>query len=117
MVSMKDIASKCGVSVATVSKALNGYSDIGKKKREEFIDFLERNRAEWGFARNVYIDSADQATVTELLKYKRTHPCVYTFHNAWKQMKIIDRILLVSGWLQSGHWIRPSFTSPPRRAA
>ncbi len=35
MVSMKDIASKCGVSVATVSKALNGYSDIGKRKREE----------------------------------------------------------------------------------
>lgn len=72
---------------------------------KNYIDFLERNRAEWGFARNVYIDSADQATVTELLKYKRTHPCVYTFHNAWKQMKIIDRILLVSGWLQSGHWI------------
>ena len=35
MVSMKDIAEKCNVSVATVSKALNGYSDIGKKKREE----------------------------------------------------------------------------------
>ena len=35
MVSMKDIAAKCSVSVATVSKALNGYSDIVKKKREE----------------------------------------------------------------------------------
>ncbi len=32
---MKDIAARCNVSVATVSKALNGYSDIGKKKREE----------------------------------------------------------------------------------
>ncbi len=31
MVSMKDISIKCGVSVATVSKALNGQSDIGKK--------------------------------------------------------------------------------------
>jgi DNA-binding LacI/PurR family transcriptional regulator len=35
MVSMKDIAARCNVSVATVSKALNGYSDIGRKKREE----------------------------------------------------------------------------------
>ena len=35
MVSMKDIAKRCNVSVATVSKALNGYSDIGKAKRDE----------------------------------------------------------------------------------
>lgn len=71
---------------------------------KNYIDFLERNRREWGFARNVYIDSADQATMTELLKYKRTHACLYTFNNAWKKMRIIDRLNLMSGWLQSGHW-------------
>lgn len=34
MVSMKDIARSCGVSVATVSKALNGQPDIGEETRE-----------------------------------------------------------------------------------
>ena len=34
MVSMKDIALRCGVSIATVSKALNGQPDIGQETRE-----------------------------------------------------------------------------------
>ncbi len=34
MVSMKDIATRCGVSVATVSKALNGQQDISPETRE-----------------------------------------------------------------------------------
>ena len=34
MVSMKEIAKKCNVSVASVSKALNGYSDISEETRK-----------------------------------------------------------------------------------
>lgn len=41
MVSMKDIAKKCGVSVATVSKALNGYSDIGAQRRAEICKMAD----------------------------------------------------------------------------
>ena len=37
MVSMKDIALRCGVSVATVSKALNGQPDIGEETRSRII--------------------------------------------------------------------------------
>lgn len=34
MVSMKDIAAACGVSIATVSKALNDHSDIGEETKQ-----------------------------------------------------------------------------------
>lgn len=38
MVSMKDIALRCGVSVATVSKALNGQPDIGEETRARIAE-------------------------------------------------------------------------------
>ena len=41
MVSMKDIATKCGVSVATVSKALNGQKDIGEETRKRICAVAE----------------------------------------------------------------------------
>lgn len=41
MVSMKDIAAKCGVSVATVSKALNGQKDIGELTRNKVMKTAE----------------------------------------------------------------------------
>ncbi len=67
---------------------------------ENYIAFLERNRKEWGFAKNVFIDSADQATITEFAKYKRVHnDCIYAFNNAYKKVEIIDRINLQLGWL------------------
>ncbi|MDO5135652.1 MAG: LacI family DNA-binding transcriptional regulator [Eubacteriales bacterium] len=37
MVSMKEIAERCKVSIATVSKALNGYPDIGDETRKYIL--------------------------------------------------------------------------------
>ncbi len=61
---------------------------------------LERCRKEWGFAKDVFIDCADQATITELRKYKRLHGCLYNFIDSYKKVEILDRIKLMLGWIQ-----------------
>lgn len=63
------------------------------------VAFAERCRDKYGFARDIFIDSADQATITELKKYKRANGCIYNFLPAWKKTKIIDRLNLQSGWM------------------
>lgn len=76
-------------------------SDTVKK----FLEFLEKNQKEWGLARDVFIDSADQATITELRKYKRLHGCIHNFLDAYKALTIMDRIKLQLGWLQQGCYL------------
>ena len=46
---MKDVAQSCGVSVATVSKALNGQQDIGEATRERVLSAAR----EMGYTANV----------------------------------------------------------------
>lgn len=48
MVSMKEIAKKCNVSVASVSKALNGYSDISEETRKIIL----KTASEMGYLPN-----------------------------------------------------------------
>ena len=60
MVSMKDIAQRCGVSVATVSKALNGQPDIGEETRARISAVAE----EMGYMTN---------SVARALKTNRTY--------------------------------------------
>lgn len=66
------------------------------------IAFLDRCRETWGFARTVFVDSADQATLTEFAKYKRRTGCVYEAVPAWKKLKVIDRIHTQLGWFTQG---------------
>lgn len=63
-----------------------------------YIAFLDRCRDKWGACRDVFIDSADQATITEFKKHVRKNGSLYAFNPAWKQMKIIDRINTQLGW-------------------
>ena len=71
----------------------------------KFVNFLESCRKEWGFAKDVFIDSADQATITELRKYKRIHGCLYNFIDAYKRVEILDRIKLQLGWIQQNCYL------------
>lgn len=69
------------------------------------LSFLEKNRERWGLARNVFIDSADQATILECQKYARQHGLLYSFAPAWKKTKVIDRLNLQAGWMAHGDFL------------
>ena len=60
MVSLKDIAAACGVSIATVSKALNNQSDISSARRDE----IRKKAEEMGYHPNL---------MARALKTKVTH--------------------------------------------
>ncbi len=64
--------------------------------------FLSKQRKEWGFARYVFIDSADAGTISECKKYKGLNGSPHEFGGAWKKLPIIDRIHLEQGWLAQG---------------
>lgn len=71
----------------------------------KFLEFLDKNQKEWGFAKEVFIDCADQATITELRKWKRLHGCLYNFIDSYKKVEILDRIKLQLGWIQQGCYL------------
>ena len=71
----------------------------------KLVAFLEQCRKIWGFAKDVYVDNADQATMTELKKYKRLKGCMYNFWDAYKKLEIMDRIKLQLGWIQQGCYL------------
>lgn len=71
----------------------------------KFVEFLEKCRKDWGFARETFIDCADAATITELRKYKRLNGCLYNFVESYKKVEILDRIKLQLGWIQQGCYL------------
>lgn len=75
-------------------------SDVVK----EIVTFADYCREVWGDFRYIFIDSADQATIMEARKYKRNNGSIYVFGQAWKDMKILDRINLQLGWIAKMHF-------------
>ena len=71
----------------------------------KFVEFLERCREDWGFAKDVFVDNADQGTITELRKYKRLNGCLYNFLDSYKKLGILDRIKLQLSWIQQGCYL------------
>jgi len=53
MVTVKDIAKKCGVSPSTVSNILNGKSNVGEKTRQRILDYVK----EIGYQPNYFAQS------------------------------------------------------------
>lgn len=69
------------------------------------VEFLEHCREEFGFSKNIFIDSADAGTILECQKYRKNHGTPYLFQGAWKKTQIIDRINLQSGWMAHGDFL------------
>jgi len=60
--------------------------------------FIEMNN-KWGICNTIFIDSADAGTISECIKFKRNNGRSYIVVEAWKHLKIIDRINLQNGWI------------------
>lgn len=67
----------------------------------KIVSFAEKCKVKWGFALNIYIDSADSGTIEEARKYKREIGCIYNFWPAWKKMKNVTRVQLEQSWLKT----------------
>lgn len=65
----------------------------------EIVEYADFCRTRWDNFRDIYIDSADQATITETIKYKRQFGSIYNFIPAYKKTKILDRVNMQLGWI------------------
>lgn len=71
----------------------------------KIVAFAEKCKIKWGFALNIYIDSADSGTIEEARKYKREIGCIYNFIPAWKKTKNVTRVQLKQSWLKTGDFL------------
>ena len=79
-----------------------GPADIANR----LLDFAEMCRKKWkADYRQIYVDSADQATIMELRKMSKQRPNIYQFNNSDKRVKIVDRINYQLGWIENKKYL------------
>lgn len=71
----------------------------------KLVTFAEKCKVKWGFARYIFIDSADAGTIAEANKYKRKTGCIYIFTGAWKKTKNLTRVQLNQSWLNTNDFL------------
>lgn len=71
----------------------------------KLVTFAEKCKVKWGFARYIFIDSADAGTIAEANKYKRKTGCIYVFTGAWKKTKNLTRVQLNQSWLNTNDFL------------
>lgn len=67
----------------------------------KLVAFAEKCKVKWGFAKDIFIDSADSGTIAEAAKYKRKTGCIYNFVGAWKKTTNLTRVQLEQSWLKT----------------
>jgi phage terminase large subunit len=99
----------CGKCVTLAEQVFNNKdlqipltpSDIAVKLSEFIISMQQ----EWGTCPSAFIDSADQATLTECQKHKRYNAYNFYYFGSYKKTRILDRINLQNSWIASGDYL------------
>lgn len=72
-------------------------SDVSKMADDFWVKMVEK----WGNTLNLFIDSADSATIMELDKYRKSLRRPYMPAPSWKKTTIMNRINLTNSWIKS----------------
>lgn len=66
--------------------------------------FMMKNKDDWGFSRQIFIDNADAATLSEMQKAVYRNGWIFNGVPSYK-IPILDRIILQNKWMASGHFL------------
>ncbi|MBQ0064641.1 MAG: LacI family DNA-binding transcriptional regulator, partial [Firmicutes bacterium] len=97
MATMEDIAKKCGVSKGTVSKALNGASDISESLRKKII----RTAVDMGYTRTLSLDENKKVAVII-----GTDKLLQSNHFGYQIIQSFQKEALINGYNVSIHNIQ-----------